>query len=654
MKKFKSLPTYIQTLFHLIPIVISLLPIFYISIQAQAIWAILFLLIWVYLPGRFLARLLKNNPKTIFGTLTAFFLGFIGLVLLFYMGRNVYLLRFVPSFFGIFGLGQELFYVKKSSSRKLTSENNKLINKIFAVIENPIWWVLAFAISWSFYLLTTCLSTPISITNTDYFWHMGNIYTLADSPQFQDIRVFGMTFTYHYFADLLWACGKLVLNLNPFLSVTSYPLLIAPILMALSIWELLRTIINTPWKRAICSIIILLWTPLYGLYNDFTYQWATNVNAVGIALPCTIWLILFCIQTLNSKKIQWQNIIIILFGAALVTGLKGPFALCALAAVTGGLLVRLLKKKKMTKTIWFIPLAILLGFFLIWFLLLRTGLNEGYISSWQPAYSVYTAEVLAPLLIAFGNGLFARLILLPLHLIIILGIFSVPFIFACVRFIVQFCKNTLPKNDTGTFYLAGSVASLLVFYMLDLRGRSQFYFLYFSVPFVAAVALLEVKQYWLPKMKQSIKLISCAIVAVFTIFAMAHPMIESPQALYSQSELNASIWLAENVSDSDIVATNRHSAFYMASAFSGKQFYLEGDTYARNSGVTQEMLEPQRELNDSLFQVATQNKTSLANELGIDYLIQFKNNVDTDLLSPLEEWYTLVWREGDVSIYKVE
>lgn len=647
LKKTKSLPKYIQILFYLVPVFLTLGPILFISAQTQAYLAILFLLFWVYLPGRFYTRLSKNNPNTIFSTLTSFFLGFIGLIILFYLGRNAILLRFIPFCIGIAGIIQELFLAKDKVAFK------KLSGKLFAIFKNPIWWVLAFAVCWSFYLLITCLGTPISIANTDYFWHMGNIHTLANSPQFQDIRVLGMTFTYHYFADLLWAAGKLVFGLDPFFCVTSYPLLVAPILMSLSLWELLCPVIKTPWKRTLCSIVTLLWVPLYGMYNDFTYQWATNVNAVGIALPCAIWLILLSIKALNSQKVHWRTIILILLGSALVTGLKGPFALCALAAVTGGWLVRLLKKRETAKKSWVVPLSILLGFLPVWAFLLRTGLNEGYISSWQPAYSVYTAEVLAPLLVAFGNGLTARLILLPLHLIIILGVFSIPFVFACIRFVIQFFKNTLPKEDNSIFYLAGSVASLLVFYMLDLRGRSQFYFLYFAVPLVAAVALQEVKLYWLPKMKKSLKIFCSALVVILLVFAMAHPMMEKPQALYSQSEVDASLWLASNVDDDEMIATNRHSAFYMASALSGKQFFLEGDTYARNSGVTEEMLEPQKALSDSLFMANTQNKSAIAKELGIDYLVQFTNNVDADLLSHLEDYYTLLWREDAVSIYKV-
>lgn len=641
-----------QIFLRLAPFLAALPPLAALFLRTPALQAAVYLVFWLYLPGMALAQVLVKAEGRAQKILYAFFLGTAFLFILYYCGAllgSALPVRLVPP---LLGAGYLVYCALVRREQTLAQ-----LRSFWQGAVSPLPWLAAAGVWFSFLLTTVAIGGPGEISNPDYLWHMGNVHTLAALPGVEDIRVTGMDFRYHYFSDLIWASGKLAVGLDPYYSILRFSALLAPVPMACSVWLLLRGVLKKPWFAGICAGVALFCAPLYGVYNDFSYQWGSNVNAVGVAVPCGLLLILHMVKGLEAPRVSWRFVLVAFVLACLTTGFKGPFALCAMGAVLGAGLVRLRYKKRPPKRWLFAVLAIVGGFLLVWALLLRTGLNEDYIKSWQPFYSVFTAEVLARPLIALGEGVFARAVLMPLHLVVIFGVFALPFLFAYVRFVARFIGGR-GCPDGVLAALAGAVSSLLVFYMLDLTGRSQFYFMYFATPLVAAVAANEVEHFWMPvlvrRKRAVIRIIAAGLSAVMVLFAAAHPMWEPGQPTYSPSEVEAAYWLRDNVATEEKVATNRHHSMYLVSGLAGVRFWLEGDLYARNSGKTVEMLAEQRDLGDDLFRDGVGGKAELARQLEVEWLLQYKSFVADDLHAAPGDGFTLAFAGEDVLIWRLE
>lgn len=618
----------------------------YLLFNSSLARALLFIVFWIVVPGFAMVSFFVGR-LSLLNALIGFYLGLAQFSALFFISRLVsafYMVMIVvpPGFSVAFIVYKCVLWFKNGRKAGLDGGGKYLGFAVAAAV----------GIYFSFYMTVYSVRAVTYIVNPDFLWHMGNIWTLAYSPGFEDIRVAGMVFKYHYFSDLIWAGAKVATGIDVFDAVLRLPVALVPLLMSAGLCELMKKLVKNRWLACAGAVVILVAGPMFGRYNDFSYQWATNVNAVGVALPAGIALVLYTHSTLERKTVAWKQLVVSMLLMAVLSGLKGPFALCVLMGTVGVSLFRLRWKAPYPKR-WIIYVAgQLAAFFIVWLLLLSTGLNEGYIKSWQPLYSVHTAAVLKPVLDGLGNGMIARLAALPMHLVVIFGLMVVPFLISCVKYIKAFFAKT-QVEDITQFTLACSVAPVIVFYMLDLTGRSQFYFMYFAVPFVIGLGLGELETVFLPWLKGKKILCGGAAVAAAAlfVFSVCNNYYEQPYPAYTPSEVEAVEWLKQNVGKDERVATNKHGTMYLATGISGRKFWLEGSSYAKNSGVTEEMLQGQRETSNKLFMENVKDKDKIAKEIGVSWLLQYTRETDPELLAMPGDGFELVWQDEDALIW---
>lgn len=623
--------------------------------------------IYVLLPGLFLLRVVfRWRGEALQTLLLAVFVGLAFLFLQYYvfnLAGVLWLLRFISLLPALCEAAYWLRWVWKRR-RQTRSLFSKLYQNL--ATHHLLCWLLGLGVALSYWYTSRLYATPNTVWNPDYQWHMGNMYTLAE-PGFADIRVLGMDFRYHYFSDLFFAIGRVVLGLNPYECAMRFPALLVPLLMVPCFELLLRDVVPVRWQRfLLCGAGLYLFS-LNGAYNDYSYQWLSNINSVGLALPCAL---LFLLETRQlqqavraGEKAPVSTVALMTMLMLLLTGFKGPFAVCALAAGAGYTLLCWIKRQRLGR-VWYVAcFAVAAAFLLVWALLLRNGLNDDYVQSWRPFTSVGHAVVLAPLIRALGDSVWAHLLLLPLHFILIAGIFSLPFIAACVRLVARlFRRGAVWESDFSALCTAGAVLSLAAFYLFDLTGRSQNYFMYFAVPLIVRAAVPEMLLWGkaAARLAGAKRLVARAGTALVLAAALVCSGLlvyrENGYIYYSEEEMGAVAWIEENVPRDSLLAVNRHGAFYMLSGYTGRRFYIEGTAYAKNSGYTSNRLEEQTLQNDSLFMQQTPNaqRLALAKELGIQYLVQWKSEMAPDeLKAPFGDGFQLCFTSNDVDIWQV-
>ncbi len=618
---------------------------------------LLFLLL-ALLPGLVAARLLWPGAGTGRALLAAFYLGLAVLFAQYFLLNAVgalNALQWSVPVLAVLSLAALLFFARRNGTpilRQAAALPAQLAR------HHLLLWVIAAGVWYSYYLTNIRFSTPDTVYSADMQWHMGNIYTLA-APGFQDIRIFGMTFRYHYFADLLYAAGRIVFGFLPYNCVLRFPALLTPALMGLSVYLLAGLAVQKRWLRALVAAVVLYVFPLFGRYNDFAYQWLTNVNAVGVAVPCMI-LVLLVVRASNTLSVR-RLLPLLALATAVLAGLKGPFAVCVVAGAVGAPLYALLKKDPHLRRWLAVSGGIALGFLPVWFALLRGGMNSAYLFTDRLLMAVSHADVLSRPIIALGDNFLARLVFLPVQYLFVTGIFGIPFLFALVRALISLFRRGKAVETADFFYIFGAFLSFGAYYYYDMIGRSQNYFLLGACVLMVVPALGELRRWGaaLAAKPRPLKTGGAAAgiaVAVFcAVFSAFHPMLEDHIGLYTKNELRAIQWIIDNVPDDALIAVNRHEAFYLVSGFTGKRIYLEGTRYAKNSGVTEAMLAGMIAQNDSLFDAAVPSaqRTGTMQALGIDYLVQWKNSyTDTELTAPLGDDFEVCFVSDDVLIWQ--
>ncbi|MCR5793329.1 MAG: hypothetical protein K6G65_09190, partial [Lachnospiraceae bacterium] len=140
----------------------------------------------------------------------------------------------------------------------------------------------------------------------DYIWHMGNVNILS-SPGFEDYRVAGVTFKYHYFADLQIAIYKILFGYSARKLVYVSPAFIYPIIYAITMEgmsERFKNKCNLYMVRMLVFLTLTATTLCNGARILF-YSWGhslTNVNGMSMAYPLMFLLLTFLYEWCEGDK----------------------------------------------------------------------------------------------------------------------------------------------------------------------------------------------------------------------------------------------------------------------------------------------------------------------------------------------------------------
>ena len=167
---------------------------------------------WLQIPGQFFASiLLPKRAGTATRLLSGYFLGFTILAIIYYIQSAIGAEGIITAAGPIFSIIAIIYWLKKGCPL-LDFENKKAL-KAFIVV-----FILLYTMSFLAFQLPYVHATEGVTTQVyhDQLYHTGNIITLSRSFPNTDIRVYGITFYYHYFTDLVFAMCKHIFGMSAF------------------------------------------------------------------------------------------------------------------------------------------------------------------------------------------------------------------------------------------------------------------------------------------------------------------------------------------------------------------------------------------------------------------------------------------------------
>ena len=170
-----------------------------IVIKFQGLYLILFSFAYVLFPGFMLLvslgqDFLSRYKKWLF--LFSFYAGFALLVIEYFLLNLIGFLPAIKVLPVLLGIG-----LAALSWKRIRAFNYKKIISYDLKKAVPYLFLLAAVMAFSYYYLLKTAPSVNSNLFMDFCYHMGNVETLTRGGSFEDIRVMGMTFKYHYFME---------------------------------------------------------------------------------------------------------------------------------------------------------------------------------------------------------------------------------------------------------------------------------------------------------------------------------------------------------------------------------------------------------------------------------------------------------------------
>jgi len=548
--------------------------------------------------------------------------------------------------------------------------------------------------------------------NIDFLWQIGNVNLLSGNT-FSDPRVSQLTFVYHYFSNLFFAVHKILLdtlglfqddNLVNFNLLMQYQFIIIGILMGGSFYLLYKQIFKSDVLACILAISSLFILPVdpWGVYHDaFLFHWTTNINATGLSIPLFVIanVLLFPYLIKSEKKNSiWINVFLALILSIMLNGFKGPIGLMVVASITIFSFVELILSKNVESLIrkkifisrLFISLLFVIGFIFIYITLLSAG--SGTVSiNFNSTQLIGQYPIFQGILSNLGNQLWLTIGLRIIHL----AYFSngAGFLFLCgvIFLLVKIKKEGYHRKFNVLIFCAITAKTgIIPFYIIEHSGGSQLYFYFAAIPFITVIAaffVVEFSKLIISKTSSRKKILFKSTIYLFAILIIFwgvygngrllstaslrndnplqgrglrfsnEELLSYPSSQITFYEFQALHWLFNNTEIDSLIATNRQEIapddyrFFYFSAFSNRNFLIEGFRFAANLGFPfEEALELLR-INNQLFTENYIGKHTLAIELGVNYL--FISRYSEYNYSPNEEGFSLVFENRDVRIYVV-
>lgn len=650
-----------------------------ISVVRYSAWKIVvFLFFWILCPGVFFEKYILKQEGEDFSILflSGFFMGmaltFVEWFILYVLGLRQMIMLINPCF----TMGAVIWYFCKRSRGELVD------GKPQSNVDIPFLITLLVATYLCAYYMTFRMLRAIDITSVDCTWQIGNINQLASDFPFRDIRVAGVKARYHFFSTMFLAIAKYMFGGEGWLYFAQYSIWFLPFIITVSLRKFYEKVIQNTCFVTVMSIATMAGFSLNSSYGPWNYHLFSNVNSVGMGIPCLLLLFLnlgkieeyfFVKQKLEKKHVLFlvQELLFLL----VLTGTKGPFALLYVLTLCVWLLILFVKRKVQDGKAVIFALANVFVFFIIFRFFLSVG-TQGYFSDWSKdsilQSAVFGKEILCLYERAGIDGLWGRaLFLLPSLAALFTYLFPLG-ILALYDLIKLFLgKKELKSEMIFAYVFAGG--ALCAYYLFKVDGNSQLYFLFAAIPFVGYLCFYEA--YELLK-KDTWRIVFSGIVLVLAVCEMNSNMIKpaSPTAFHNMVidylkgsypeaedsrilEFQAYDFLRENTDENALIATNNQGTgtFHCISAFAERRCYLEGYIYSeRNFGFSDSERRLQEMSNLFGIEWNDQDRFGFCEEYGIDYLVIFKEKGDEAAESlKMSDHFELVYENERVSIFCV-
>ncbi len=669
----------LATLMSLLITSITLAPILVVIIKYEGYNFLLYLTFWVLIPGGFCLHFFKPValPKLI-RFVTMFLVGS-GLLFLefflFYALNIVDLIKYVNPILSVFFVAYLIIKLIKGTVKlpKIDGLPHLLSQNIpFLLVMAVAVWLCAFNLIFE-------MPYPESMSMQDFTWHTGTVSQLASNFPFDDIRVTGVAFKYHFFSTLFLAIAKIIFDTDAWIYITQYIILFVPQLFTVVLYCLYSEFIKNKWIVAAVTLFSFTGFSLNLSFNQFLLHWSTNVNAAGFGLVyiCTLF---FFVKPIISKGASLNkriayNLLYALIIFFCCIGIKSPFAIVFLTAFICFFFLQWFKTKQFN-----LPFALLVVGFCIMFasmyqLLLSSG-AEGYFSislSDSLLMSTTRGTGLSAAYQALGESFISRSLLFIPSLFGQFTIMVIPLTICLVNLLLYiFARKKLSDNIVFAtlIFLVGTTA----YYTFFVNGMGQGYFLICALPFAGYISSDVFSKYCkhsffkhgIPIICVCLTLLHFASSAldgydIFPLDKCYNYFTGTNQQITNQTkdEFETFEFLKDHIKDDRLILSTtmlseqKGSLYFSVPAFTEKKCYFEGYEYARrNLGFSD--AEARQAYVIDLFSenIATEEKYHRMKNENIGYLLVFSDSIPTAQVAE-GQYFTMIFSNDSTKVYEL-
>lgn len=530
----------------------------------------------------------------------------------------------------------------------------------------------------------------------DKAYQMTLIGSLSHGYPLVDPLVAGRVVHYHIFSQILLAVPVMLFGLSPDFLVMSCTPYLTVSLMGLSVYAMFRCFCSNQKRAGVYSLSFILANMFIGRSISASYMFRMlliNENYAGFSAACIIAGVIV-LQVYFRQKQSSDNAVslcLITVLTMLMTGIKAPLGLVLVGGMTGTFLLGLILRKISVKEALLPTLFSAAGFYSVYdFLLSLNGSNgvggESIFSFGKIAGVCFWKPALTAALKDLGIPASVRMLtVLVLFLVCFFTAYLLPFAVGYLRELVLVLRGLKGFDFAKISIYASALVGFIAMMLLRYTGHSQVYFGVSTVVFAPLIA------FWFFEDERQIKsravsvlfrisrgwFFTVLIISAITLAmcfrdnlpdAVKHADANSTYNKYttlSVDEYEAVKWLNENTAEDSLISTqmyksmegddysveNRwHHCHFMYSAYSVRNFYLEGSGYT----FTDVEIEERREMiknTNKLYDPSNDARGNDARELGVDYVMVTQKIHPTPDLSSVD--YEKVFSNNDVDIYKV-
>ena len=660
--------------------------------DALSVWAAAFLA--VYLPGRVCTRSLKDAEVsyrvvcsvvwgcTLFAAITLLAAGL----------RQPRLVHAWAVFWGAAAILQPL---TKPKFREQMGRTLLRRLQYFGSVQGAVLCLITAVLIFANALWATQYAHPAAVgalvPSQDFFWNLGNVQSFALGLPPGDLRVDGVTVTYHFFTELyqagLWFAIDYALPVYDLVAFYSY----APVAAALvaCLYGLGRQLWPDCKPRPLLLASMPLWLCCASLWKTLAAGLSRFGNSVSLHTlsningQATAYLFLAATLLLADRLFKadlhagWRTWATLCAAFYLLVFSKSPEAAILAIALVCVLALLLLQRRVRLSSAALLTLLIPVGFAVLYKLYFAAGADSSMSFSLTGTVKLYFfASILSALQVRFA-GFWP--VLVPV-LWAVQTVLMAPA--ACIGWLCAAfgaLRRWLRVQPSRLLWHACVAGGLLAFYLFDHYSSSQIYFANLAV-FCMGLFLLD----GLPALFgaavprkplfQAAKLAAAAVLAVGGITMVclfgflgrtgatmltAPPVSESKLPLTAAEE-EACAWLADTMRPDELFATNRmHTGAALEglsnvyTGLTGRKAYMESFKYAvSNMGERAGDVMTRYEQMTELFSPDTDaaQLQALCAECGIDYILYTPQAPGSQ--SQLS-CFTLVYQNADCFIYRV-
>ena len=388
-----------------------------------------------------------------------------------------------------------------------------------------------------------------------------------------------------------------------------------------------------------------------------------------------------------SAAYAWRLFLPLLAVLMLLTGIKGPFGVVAVAALWGTWILGLILRQAKLKTI--LPLLILsVGFYIVYAVILGSkgqsaSAGESLIALANIIDITFFKAPLVALMKSIGLPSVIRYaVLLGIFTVFLLTAFFLPFVIGYIRELILVCAKKKAFDFTRVFVYAATLVGFIAMLLLNYHGHSQIYFGFVTVFFAPLIAFwffedMEGNQGTLMRIIRGIFLVCLILSAIGLAGFMAGELGEAAKSAdpsapggnryksISHKEYEAMRWIDKNTPKDALLATDRYytvapknfdiadrwdNRYFLYADYANRICYFAGAGYnlpARDWEKRQERIR----INDRFFDAADEERGDLARSLGIDYVVVSKRFTKAGDLTNQD--YELCFSNKHVDVYAI-